>query len=75
MNRFVKFMPTPFGRTIRVVGGALLIAAGLVAVGGMPGAVVAALGVVPLATGLFDLCLFGPLFRLPVSGAQIRAMR
>jgi hypothetical protein len=46
---------------------------GLFGLGGTTGAVVAVVGAVPLAAGLFDFCLFAPLFGAPLSGAKIRA--
>ena len=74
MNPFVRFMQTPAGRVIRVVAGGALIGAGLISVGGVPGVVMAVVGVVPLAAGLFDICVFAPFFRIPFSGARIRAI-
>jgi hypothetical protein len=35
--------------------------------------VVAVVGLVPLVAGVFDFCVFAPLFGDPLSGAQIRA--
>ena len=75
MNPFVSFMQTPAGRVTRVVGGVGLIGAGLTGIGGVVGAIVAVLGVIPLAAGLFDFCVLAPFFRIPFSGAKIRAMR
>jgi len=31
------------------------------------------IGLVPLAAGIFDFCVFAPLFGAPLSGARIRA--
>jgi hypothetical protein len=74
MNPFVVFMQTPLGRVIRIVGGLAMIAAGPVGLGGLPGYALAALGLVPLTAGLFDFCAMAPIFRVPWSGATIRAM-
>ena len=74
MNPFVRFMQTPAGRVARIVGGGVLIGAGVVGVGGLGGVILAALGVIPLAAGLLDFCLLAPFFRIPFSGAKIRAM-
>lgn len=73
MNPFVKFMASPAGRTIRIVAGLALIAWGLFGLGGTTGAIVAVVGALPLLAGLFDFCVFAPLFRNPLSGAKIRA--
>ena len=75
MNPFVSFMQTPAGRVTRIAGGAALIGAGLTGVGGLGGIVMAALGLIPLAAGLFDFCVLAPFFRIPFSGAKIRAMK
>lgn len=74
MNPFVSFMQTPAGRVTRVVGGIALIGAGFLSMGGVGGSIVAALGVIPLAAGLFDFCVLAPFFRIPWSGAKIRKM-
>ena len=73
MNPIVKVMSSGFGRGLRIVAGAGLITAGLLAVGGDTGVIMAGIGVVPLLTGLFDICLFGPLLGTPVSGKKVRA--
>jgi hypothetical protein len=75
MNPFVRFMTSPAGRVTRVVGATIVIGSGLIAVGGTSGVVLAAVGIVPLAASLFDICVFAPLFQLPFSGARIRAVR
>jgi hypothetical protein len=67
---FIGFMASPAGRIARVVAGIALIAIGLVAGGGW--LALAVVGLVPLAAGLFDVCLFAPLFRLPFVGSRIR---
>ena len=75
MNPFVRFMQTPAGRIGRIVAGVTLMGAGLIGVGGSGGYLMAILGTVPLAAGLFDICLMAPFFRMPFSGAKIRAMQ
>jgi hypothetical protein len=73
MNPFVKFLASPTGRVIRALAGIALIAWGLLGLGGTTGIIVAVIGVVPLAAGLFDFCVFAPLFGAPLSGQKIRA--
>lgn len=73
MNPFVKFMASPAGRITRIVAGAALIAWGLMGLSGVTGIVVAVIGAVPLLAGLFDFCVFAPLFGAPMSGPKIRA--
>ena len=75
MNPFVKFMASPAGRITRVVAGILLIALGLFAIHGVGGIILAIVGLVPLVSGLFDFCVFAPLFGAPMSGPKIRAVK
>ncbi|HLE22913.1 MAG TPA: YgaP-like transmembrane domain [Anaerolineales bacterium] len=73
MNPFVKFMASTTGRIVRIVAGLALIGWGLLGLGGTAGLIVAIVGIVPLAAGVLDFCLFAPLFKNPMSGKQIRA--
>ena len=73
MNPFVSFMASSAGRITRIAAGAALIAWGLMSLGGVAGIIVAVVGVVPLLAGLFDICVFAPLFGNPMSGPKIRA--
>ncbi len=73
MNPFVKFMASPAGRITRIVAGIALIAWGLMGIQGVGGIIVAVVGLVPLLAGLFDFCVFAPLFGAPMSGPKIRA--
>jgi hypothetical protein len=54
---FATFMSSPLGRVLRVVFGGLLIYVGLNVVQGVGGTVIALLGIVPIATGLLNLCI------------------
>ncbi len=72
MNPFVKFMASPAGRITRVVAGLALIAWGLWGLTGAAGIIVAVIGAVPLLAGVFDFCVFAPLFGGPLSGPKIR---
>ena len=75
MNPFVSFMASPAGRITRVVAGIALIAWGLLGIPGGGGVVVAIIGLVPMVAGIFDFCIFAPLFGAPLSGPKIRAGR
>jgi hypothetical protein len=72
MNPFCTFMASSTGRIARVVAGILIIAFGF-GLGGPLGIGVAAVGAVPLLAGLFDFCVFAPLFGCPMAGPKIRA--
>jgi Protein of unknown function (DUF2892) len=73
MNLFISFMASSAGRLARIAAGAALITWGLLGIGGTTGVIVAVVGAVPLLAGLFDVCVFAPLFSCPLSGAKIRA--
>ena len=75
MNPLISFMASPAGRITRIVAGAALIAWGLLGLGGTTGIVMAIVGAVPLEAGLFDFCVFAPLFGEPLSGPKIRASK
>lgn len=60
-------MNTTAGRAVRVIAALAIIVGGLVS-GGIAGWVVAAVGLVPLAAGIANVCLFAPLFHAPVRG-------
>lgn len=72
MDTFFRFIASPAGRLVRIVAGLVLIVAGLVWVQGIGGWVLIIIGLVPLAAGLFDRCVFAPLFGLPFVGWRLR---
>ena len=74
MNPFISFMASTAGRIVRAVAGIVLLYVGFsVMGGGVGGIIVALIGVVMIAAGVFDFCLFAPLFGNPLSGKKIRA--
>lgn len=75
MNPVVSFLASPSGRITRVVAGVAVVAWGLFALRGVGGTVVVLIGLIPLAAGLFDFCVFAPLFGAPLSGPKIRASK
>ncbi len=75
MNPFVTFMASTAGRIARIVAGIALIVWGMIGLGGTAGLIVAVIGAVPLLAGVFDFCLFAPLFGAPLSGPKIRAAK
>ena len=75
MNPFIRFLASTTGRIIRVVAGIVLVLWGFMGLTGTTGIVVAIIGLVPLLAGLFDFCVFAPLFGAPLSGPKIRATR
>ena len=73
MNPTISFLASPTGRVVRIVAGIALVIWGLWGLGSIAGMVVAIVGLVPLVAGIFDFCVFAPLFGLPFGGPQIRA--
>lgn len=73
MNAFFNFMASPAGRIARIVAGIALIVLGLVGLGGTGGIIVAVIGLVPLAAGVFDVCVIAALFGRPFSGSKLRS--
>lgn len=70
---FIGFMGPQMRRVVRIIAGLGLIAVGLLGLGGVSGWVVAAVGLLPLASGLLDFCVLAPMFGRPLGGAQCRA--
>ena len=70
---FGQCMSSTRGRIGRIVAGLALIVAGLFALGGTAGMLLAAIGLVPLLAGTFDVCLFSALFGGPLRGSGVRA--
>ena len=68
---FARFMASTAGRGLRIVAGLALIAVGLGVVGGTGGWALAAVGLVPMFAGLFNICLLGPLFGAPLRGDRL----
>ncbi len=73
MNPLISFLASSNGRLARVAAGLFLIAWGLLGLHSVVGTVVAIVGVVPFVAGVFDVCVFAPLFGMPLSGPRIRA--
>lgn len=65
---FITFMQSWPGRLLRIAVGALLMWYGYTQMTGTAGTVVTVIGVVPIAAGLFNFCLLGPLFGVSFMG-------
>ncbi len=72
MTALFSFLASPMGRTVRIMAGLILIAAGLWWVNGFNGSLLVIIGLVPLTAGVFDRCVFAPLFGLPFVGESLR---
>jgi hypothetical protein len=72
MKAAIGFLASMAGRLVRAVAGIALILVGLLVVGGTWGWVLFAIGLVVLAAGALDFCIFAPLFGLPFMGPALR---
>lgn len=59
---FARFMSSWFGRLLRIVAGIAMVIIGLAMIHGIGGIILAIVGLVVAAAGLFNFCIFGPLF-------------
>lgn len=69
---FAKFMTSTLGRAIRIVAGIALVLVGLLAVHGATGVILIVVGLVPLLAGIFNVCVFAPLFGGPFNGRNVQ---
>jgi hypothetical protein len=67
---FITFMRSGAGRGARIVAGVAIIIVGLALVKGAAGVVIAVIGLVPLFAGIFNFCLFAPLFGMDLMGRK-----
>jgi hypothetical protein len=76
---FASFMASAVGRIVRVVAGLALIGGGIALMVSSQkvtlGIVLAVVGLVPFFAGIFDFCVFAPLFGAPFTGKAVRARR
>lgn len=72
MEAFFEFIAGSTGRLIRGLAGVVLILIGLLLLDGVGGWILAVVGLAPLAAGVFDFCIFAPLFGLPFLGPRLR---
>ncbi len=75
MNPFVSFMSSTAGRILRIIAGLALVLWGWFGLGGTTGIIVAVVGLLPLLAGVFDICIFAPLFGAPMNGSKVRNSR
>lgn len=76
MDGVFRFVTSQNGRIVRAIIGVILIVIGLVLALNNDqswGWIIAVIGLFPLGAGVFDLCLFAPLFGRSYRGAEVRA--
>lgn len=64
----IKFLGSTAGRFVRAIAGVILLAVSISA----SNVWLALIGAVIAAAGLFDFCIFAPLFKKPFSGKKLR---
>lgn len=67
-----KFLGGSSGRVVQGIAGSLLILLALSWMDTTQGAIVGVIGLTLLACGVFDVCVFGPLFGYPFTGHSLR---
>ncbi len=70
--KFAKFMSSMTGRLLRIVAGIALVLIGLLVVQGTGGIILAAVGALLMLVGIFNVCLFAPLFGGPLKGSDVK---
>jgi len=73
MQGIFFFLGSTAGRLTRIGAGIVLVLVGILGLQATAGLVLAAIGLVPIAAGAFDLCLFAPIAGLPISGSKLRS--
>jgi hypothetical protein len=66
----LELLGSQAGRGVRIVAGLALVTTGIAMGGGW--LALAVVGMLPLVAGVFDVCVLGPLFRLPFGGRRFR---
>jgi TRAP-type uncharacterized transport system fused permease subunit len=72
MDGVFSFLAGSTGRIVRIVAGVVLVVIGIFVTRGVLSWVLVIVGLVPLLAGLFDRCVFAPLFGLPFVGPSLR---
>ncbi len=72
MKGLFGFLASSTGRWVRIVAGVVLILIALFVTKGAWSWVLGIIGLVPLLAGIFDRCVFAPLFGLPFVGEELR---
>ena len=65
----IKFLGSTAGRWVRAIAGFALVIWGIAG----SSALLAVIGAIVAAAGVFDFCIFAPLFKRPFSGKKLRA--
>ncbi|GAB5492238.1 MAG: hypothetical protein Phog2KO_24530 [Phototrophicaceae bacterium] len=69
---FAKFMASNTGRGVRVLAGIILLVVAFTMLNGTASYILGAVALVPLLAGIFDVCLFAPIFGGSFKGSDAR---
>ena len=64
-------MTSMLGRAIRIIAGLALVVLGYTTAHGLGAVVLVVVGLVPLLAGIFNVCVFAPLFGGPFKGSNV----
>lgn len=67
MRKIIKNISSTGGRNAKFIGGAIISSAGL-----FISPILVVVGILPLLTAIFDLCIIAPIFGLPPEGEKLR---
>lgn len=65
--KIIKRLSSRDGRTLRFLSGAFITSAGL-----FVSPLMVVVGLLPLFTAVFDVCVLAPIFKLPFEGESLR---
>ncbi len=68
---YVQFLSTPAGRFMRIVLGLVLLWIGFYAAAQPLGYWIMAFGLIPLVSGIMNVCVIAPYFHAPVHGSEL----
>jgi hypothetical protein len=72
MRNVFRFLASQSGRWFRIFTGALIMVLASWFTAGVARFILVVIGFLPFIAGAADICLFAPLFNLPISGRKLR---
>ncbi len=72
-EKFLTFMTSTAGRSVKVIVGLLISSLGVFVVGGTVGTILAIVALLPVVTGISDFCVAGFAMGYPLKGSEARA--
>ena len=70
MDRFIHFLQSGGGKTVRLLVGTVLVVIGVIVIQGAWGSLVAVIGLLPILASLSKICLMAPLFGYTLDGRK-----